>query len=569
MESSCSSTDKPEPSSQPKLNHTLLPEQLVAACDQVTSRAYFDSSYAVKRQWDEPPVRTAVRTDTVINKLRSDSTTDKKSGLDVKTRVLDQRAIKTRYIESPSRTAIVKDQDQKYQYVKNEERGTDEGTKGESSAKSKNKNDKAITQNFLEMKVASAFSSAVLRKNTLKPKSDASSSFEKDIGRDVCAYLGGSITDAYRKKKRTQLSKESIELCRFADSTKSDTDLWTEVVTTVHHPINYGQLAKRSYFINERTKEKRWDFPPTNAQNVINFKDSAIRRDNGPTVQRRGKATLLRRRQKSDTWVEVVDHSGRSYFYSIKTKRIVWDCPPSEARFVMYVSHEMRQIMELCTRNQTLAERNKKKDFCSTKCQKMVTTDPELYKFSNMSSKNTYKYNNGSKSSIQVNAKESYLSKPSSKKSSSGPISGEYQKLAKHLSTTKSYEAGVRVVPKIKLQKCPFRHDPYTPKTSSPLLFVHNRMKHISEGAGEGLGKSADAFEVDRYDINMALERYQSSSFTMKAKKQVYQKRRFFQSDSAVSCPSFASTSSSHHFTSMHVARSSSDSAMQPPPFLF
>jgi len=245
-----------------------------------------------------------------------------------------------------------------------------------------------------------------------------------------------------------------------------DTDLWVEVVTTVQDPVDETQITRRSYFVNERTKERMWDFPPPGTQNVIFVNSTDLSENNGPTIPRRGKIAAPRRQQNNDTWVEVIDHSGRSYFYSTKTNRIVWDRPPRKALFVMYLSKDMRRVTELCIRTKLPNEKFPKKSVTSTIQSNRGDKATVPSKFYEISSKNLYRSGASGNFSCASNARVSLLSKSKSRVSTT---SGKPQNLLMQSARTErknklEKEAGSK---KNALNRYSSSHMPLAPCTSS------------------------------------------------------------------------------------------------------
>ena len=106
-----------------------------------------------------------------------------------------------------------------------------------------------------------------------------------------------------------------------------------------------------------------------------------------------------------DTWVEVLDHNTRSYFFSTKTKQIKSDRPPSDAKFVMYVPNEIRRVTKHVAQEKTIIDENKKKRKINLMSMHQNIRPPS--KFTEMSSANLYRRNIGSISSNHTSAQGS------------------------------------------------------------------------------------------------------------------------------------------------------------------
>jgi len=373
------------------------------AIDEETNRSYFYSSVTGEREWDRPPpnARFVVRmleTNRPRNQPGSHSTAKLKDE-DVKTKEKHAVGALEKKIEV-SEPAIVTTT------VKNDYAQISPAEEAFRNEKGSNNNSAtAIVDD--KNKTASEYNesgSIGFGDVTMRCERDPNSLFRASAGKDVCSYLVRSMTDRYACKKLSLKLDEPTMSPSFQDSLKVDTALWVEVVTAFEGPVDFLK-KERSYFVNEQTGERCWDAPPSNAQNIIyvNSKDiwgeglGGIPTPNCAPI--RGEPNL-QEVKNTDTWVEVLDHNSRSYFFSTKTKQIQRDRPPSNAQFVMYVTNEIRRVTKHVAQDKTIIDENtKKRPFDLMSMHKNIR--PPL-KFTEMSSTNVYRRNIGSISSTNV-----------------------------------------------------------------------------------------------------------------------------------------------------------------------
>mmetsp|Transcript_28721 Transcript_28721/g.57290 ORF Transcript_28721/g.57290 Transcript_28721/m.57290 type:complete len:569 (-) Transcript_28721:3-1709(-) len=367
-------------------------EKWTEEIDEETNRSYFYSSITGEREWDQPPpnahfVVRMVETNPPGNqsnaKLKDEDFKTKEKNvvgaLETKIEVSDSAIVPTTVTNdcaqiSPAEEAF------------RNEKGSNNDSLTEIV------DDKDETANEYNEGGLIGFDDVIMQ-----CERDPTSSFRASAGKDVCSYLVRNMTDLYARKNFSQTPDESTASPSFQDSLKVDTALWVEVVTAFEGPIDLSK-QKRSYFVNERTGERCWDAPPSHAQNIVyvNSEDiwgESLGGNPAPNYAPiRGKPNL-QEVNNIDTWVEVLDHNSRSYFFSTKTKQIKVDRPPSDAQFVMYVSSEIRRITKHVAQDKTVMDGNTKKR--QLNLMSMHQNIRPILKFSEMSSTNLYRRNIG------------------------------------------------------------------------------------------------------------------------------------------------------------------------------
>jgi len=375
------------------------PETWIEAIDEETNRSYFYSSVTGDREWDRPPPEARFVEYTTKLKDEDFKTKEKHvvGALETKIEASDSAIVATTVTNDCAQISPAEEA------FRNEK-----GSNNDSRAEIVNGKDKT-TNEYNEGRSIGCADVA------MQGERDPTSFLRASAGKDVCSYLVRSMTDLYARKKLSLTPGDSTASPSLQDSLKVDTSLWVEVVTAFEDPVDFVK-QKRSYFVNERTGERCWDAPPSNAQNIVhvNREDiwgESLVRNSGPNYAPiRGKPNL-REVKKIDTWVEVLDHDSRSHFFSTKTKEIKRDHPPSDAKFVMYVSNEIRRVTKHVAEDKTKVDGNNKKR--QSNLMSMHQNNRPLLKFSEMSSTNLYRRNTCGISSNHAGSQGSVPSKGS------------------------------------------------------------------------------------------------------------------------------------------------------------
>jgi len=385
-------------------------EKWIEEIDEETNRSYFYSSITGEREWDRPPPNAHFVVRMVKTNPPGNQSTAKLKDEDFKTKEKNVvGALETKIEVSDSAivpTTVTNDcaQISPAEEAFRNEKGSNNDSLTEIV------DDKDETANEYNEGGLIGFGDVIMQ-----CERDPTSSFRASAGKDVCSYLVRNMTDLYARKNFSQTPDESTASPSFQDSLKVDTALWVEVVTAFEGPIDLSK-QKRSYFVNERTGERCWDAPPSNAQNIVHVNSEDIwgeRLGGNPAPNYapiRGKPNL-QEVNNIDTWVEVLDHNSRSYFFSTKTKQIKVDRPPSDAQFVMHVSNEIRRVMKHVAQDKTIVDGNTKKR--QSNLMSMHQNIRPLLKFTEMSSTNLYRRNIGGISSNHTSTQGSVCSKGS------------------------------------------------------------------------------------------------------------------------------------------------------------